>query len=155
MHRTVCTQPQEACRIMLIWNLCSRDGHVNGCQYTIWALHDNVIEAVMATGPHAGQFLIIPRIPFVLGEDDVFPFQMQRRQFPIRLAFGITCNKSQGQSLSTCGIHLDRPFFSNGQLYVALSRVENPENMRIMARNAHFDGYEGYYTDNVVFSEVL
>ena len=141
--------------IVLIRNLRPHDGHVNGCRYAIQALHDNVIEAVMATGPHAGQFLIIPRIPFVLGEDDVFPFQMQRRQFPIRLAFGITCNKSQGQSLSTCGIHLDRPFFSNGQLYVALSRVENPENMRIMARNAHFDGYEGYYTDNVVFSEVL
>ena len=35
-----------------------------------------IIEAVMATGPHAGQFLIIPRIPFVLGEDGEFNFQM-------------------------------------------------------------------------------
>ena len=91
----------------------------------------------------------------MLGDEDVFPFQMQRKQFPIRLAFGITCNKSHGQSLSACGIHLDRPFFSHGQLYVALSRVGNPKNMRIMARNSCFEGYEGYYTDNVVFSEVL
>ena len=141
--------------VMLIRNLCPHDGHVNGCRYAIRALHDNVIEAVVATGPHTGQFLIIPRIPFVLGDNDIFPFQMQRKQFPIRLAFGITCNKSQGQSLSACGINLDRPFFSHGQLYVALSRVRNPENIKILAKNSCFDGHEGCYTDNVVFSEVL
>lgn len=91
----------------------------------------------------------------MLGDNDVFPFQMQRKQFLIRLAFGITCNKSQGQSLSACGINLDWPFFSHGQLYVALSRVRNPENMKILAKNSCFDGHEGCYTDNVVFSEVL
>ena len=141
--------------VILIRNLYPHDGHVNGCRYAIRALHDNVIEAIVATGPHAGQILIIPRIPFVLGEDNIFPFQMQRKQFPIRLAFGITCNKSQGQSLSACGINLDRPFFTHGQLYVALSRVGNPKNVRILAKNSHFDGHEGYYTDNVVFPEVL
>jgi hypothetical protein len=40
-------------------------------------------------------------------------------------------------------------------LYVALSRVRNPENMKILAKNSCFDGHEGCYTDNVVFSEVL
>ena len=140
--------------VMLIRNLCPHNGHVNGCRYAIRALHDSVIEAVVATGPHAGQLLIIPRIPFVL-DDDVFPFQMQRKQFPIRLAFGITCNKSQGQSLSVGGIHLDRPFFTHGQLYVALSRVGDPKNLRILAKNSCFTGIKGHYTDNVVFSEVL
>ena len=140
--------------VMLIRNLRPHDGHVNGCRYAIRALHDSVIESVVATGPHAGQILIIPRIPFVL-DDDVFPFQMQRKQFPIRLAFGITCNKSQGQSLSACGIHLDRPFFTHGQLYVALSRVGDPKSMRILAKNSCFTGIKGHYTDNVVFPEVL
>ena len=88
----------------------------------------------------------------MLGEDTVFPFQMQRKQFPIRLAFGITCNKSQGQSLSACGIKLDRPFFSHGQLYVTLSRVGNLDNLKILTRNACFDGHDGYYTDNVVYT---
>ncbi len=36
--------------VMLIRNLCPHDGHVSGTQ----ALHDSVIEAVVATGHHAG-----------------------------------------------------------------------------------------------------
>ena len=34
-------------------------------------------------------------------------FQFKRLQFPIRLAFAITINKAQGQSLELCGLHLD------------------------------------------------
>lgn len=130
----------------MLRNLCPHDGHVNGCRYAIRALHDSVIEAIVATGPHAGQLLIFPRIPYVL-DDDVFPFQMERKQFLIRLAFGITCNKSQGQS--------DQPFFTHGQLHVALSRVGNLKNMRILAKNSCVTGIKGHYTDNVVFPEVL
>ena len=58
-------------------------GHVSmENQIVSSALHDSLIEALVATGPHAGQLLIIPRIPFVL-DDDVLSFQMQRKQFPI------------------------------------------------------------------------
>ena len=39
--------------VMLIRNLCPQNGHVNGCRYAIRALHDSVIEAVVATGPHS------------------------------------------------------------------------------------------------------
>ena len=63
----------------------------------------------------------------MLEEDDVFLFQMQRKQFPIQLALGKLAtrvkDKSQGQSLSVYGIHLDQPFFSCGQLYVALGQI--------------------------------
>jgi len=43
------------------------------------------------------------------------------------LAFAITINKSQGQSLEDVGLYLPRPVFAPGQLYVALSRVGNPD----------------------------
>ena len=40
----------------------------------------------------------------------------------MRVAFALTMNKSQGQSLERAGLSLPRPVFSHGQLYVAFSR---------------------------------
>ena len=42
------------------------------------------------------------------------PFVLQRRQFPIRPCFAMTINKSQGQTLGTCGVYLPSPVFSHG-----------------------------------------
>ena len=52
-------------------------------------------------------------------------FQFKRLQFPIQLAFVITINKAQRQSLELCGLYLYTDCFSLGQLYVACSRVGN------------------------------
>ncbi|KIK25616.1 hypothetical protein PISMIDRAFT_96301, partial [Pisolithus microcarpus 441] len=41
-------------------------------------------------------------------------------QFPVHLAYAMTINKSQGQSVKNVGIDLHSEFFSHGQLYVAL-----------------------------------
>ena len=61
-----------------------------------------------------------------------WPFKMQRRQFPIVMSFAMTINKSQGQSLKKVGIYLERPIFTHGQLYVALSRVKRLEDIKIL-----------------------
>ncbi len=87
--------------------------------------------------------------------DSSFPFQMIRRQFPVRVCFGMTSNKSQGQELEKIGIYLNKDFFSHGQLYVALSRAKEKSNIKIVTKNGHFSGKEGTYTDNIVFHEVL
>ncbi|GFU94211.1 uncharacterized protein TNCV_1302611 [Trichonephila clavipes] len=60
------------------------------------------------------------RIPII--PTDV-PIEFKGIQFPIRLAFVMTINKSQGQTMSVCVLDLDTPHFSHGQLYVACSRV--------------------------------
>ena len=108
----------------------------------------------MAYGVHAGKRLFIPRIPLAPSEN-LFPFHMQRRQFPIRLAFAMTANKSQGQTLNQVGVYLEKGFFSHGQLYVAMSRVGNPNNLNIFTRIGSFVNVAGTYTDNIVYHEIL
>ncbi|ESO02750.1 hypothetical protein HELRODRAFT_81084 [Helobdella robusta] len=43
------------------------------------------------------------------------PFDFNNLQFPVCLAFAMTLNKSQGQSLEVCGINLEFPCFAHGR----------------------------------------
>ena len=141
--------------IMLMRNLDPHNGHCNGTRYVITELRDNVIEAKIATGSRAGQLLFIPRIP-ISPPDDILPCHMVRRQFPVKVAFAITSHKSQGQTLKKVGIYMKKNFFSHGQLYVAMSRVGNPANLKIFSETSKEDKYrDKFFTDNVVFHEVL
>ena len=73
---------------------------------------------------------------------------MTRKQFPVRLAFGITSNKAQGQTLSKVGICLRSNFFIHGQFYVACSRVRSGKNLKIWTPT---EDQNCFYTDNVVY----
>jgi ATP-dependent DNA helicase PIF1 len=63
-------------------------------------LMKNVIEAIILNDKFRGENILLPRIPII--PTDV-PIQFKRLQFPIRLAFAMTINKSQGQVMSVCG----------------------------------------------------
>ena len=95
--------------IMLLRNLNPADGHCNGTRYVVTNMAKHVIEAVIPDGIHRGKVLYIPRI-FNTPPNNYHP-SITRIQFPIKLAFAITSNKSQGQSLESIGIYLN-----NGEL---------------------------------------
>ena len=80
---------------------------------------------------------------------------MQRKQFPVRPAFAITANKSQGQTLDRIGLYLDRSMFTHGQLYVALSRTCSATNIKTLIKNAHLSDNNLQFTDNIVYPEIL
>ncbi|GFR79208.1 ATP-dependent DNA helicase pif1 [Elysia marginata] len=123
---------RKHCIIMLIRNLDPQNGHCNGTRYIVEKLHSHIIDATVAVDPHKGKRIFIPRIPMV-PSDNIYPFSMRRKQFPVKPAFAVTSNKAQGQTLKAVGVYLQEPFFSHGQLYVALSRVGNKDNIKIYA----------------------
>jgi len=67
----------------------------------------NVIEAIILNGKFRGENILLPRIPIIPTDVTI--------QFPIRLAFAMTINKSQGQTMSVCGLDLSTSCFSHGQ----------------------------------------
>ena len=91
---------------------------------------NSVIEGVVADGTHTGKKRFIPRnmmTPF----DNIYPFTLTRDQFTIRSAFSFTANKSQGQILKRVGMYLPKQMFRHGQLYVAMSRVGEIEELKM------------------------
>jgi ATP-dependent DNA helicase PIF1 len=83
-------------------------------------------------GQHAEKRVSLPQIPLCPSDDQMFPFQFKRKQFPIRLSFAMTVNKSQGQTIPNVGVYLPAPVFSHGQLYVAISRATARMNIKIL-----------------------
>ena len=94
--------------------------------------------------------VFIPRIILDANKDE-FPIPLRHLQFPVCLAYTMTINKAQGQSVKHVGLDLCTPVFSHGQLYVALSRCTNPRNLKV----AFPPDQNTNKTTNVVFTEVL
>jgi hypothetical protein len=145
--------------VILLRNL-RPPGHCNGTRYVVHRVRHRLLELMTIGGSAAGELLLIPRIQMHPGEGDTaWPFTLQRVQFPIVPAFGITINKSQGQTVRILGIFLTTFVFSHGQFYVASSRTGDPTQLRYWIpdtpRYRYSDGTRAYVTKNVVWQEIL
>lgn len=80
----------------------------NGTRLVIKRITGNVIEAIILNGKFKGEIVLLPRIPMI-PPDTPIPFK--RLQFPIRLAFAMTINKSQGLIMSICVLLRKSMFF--------------------------------------------
>jgi len=98
-----------------------------------------------------GKVVLIPRIR-LSPNAETLPVSLKRLQFPVRLAFAMTINKSQGQSVEHVEINLQTSVFSHGQLYVAFSRCTSPLNISVLLPEQI---QESRGTLNVVYKKVF
>ena len=134
---------KKGCPVMVLKNI---NGYslVNGTRMLLLDVSPNLITAEIINGSNRGEILYLPMMRFEVSN---YPIKFLRVQFPVVPSFAMTVNKSQGQTFAQVGLHLVRPVFCHGQLYVALSRVGSSRCLYYCTG--------GRRTKNVVFTEVL
>ncbi|KAL0840535.1 hypothetical protein ABMA28_015753 [Loxostege sticticalis] len=132
------------CAVILLRNL-NPPKLCNGTRLLVKSLKTFIIECTILTGCGTGEVVLIPRISLIPSD---LPFQFKRLQFPVKIYFAMTINKSQGQTFNVAGLDLSFEFFySHGQLYVALSRVTSKQNMFVLSNDKK--------AVNVVYKDIL
>jgi ATP-dependent exoDNAse (exonuclease V) alpha subunit len=138
------------CPLMLLRNLDPTNGLCNGTRMILVRIQSRVLECRILGGRHKGHTAFIPRISLEPSNEEL-PIKLRRTQFPVRLAFSMTVNKSQGQSVENVGLDLRTAVFSHGQLYVALSRCTSGKRIKVLFP----EGQRTTSTVNIVYPEVL
>ena len=118
---------------MIVRNLNFSEGLVNGQKCILKAVSPNsrVIHAEFLTDELPHPIVLIPRISFPaqVGRNGI---NFMRVQFPLRTAYAMTINKSQGQTLTRIGLDLRSSPFAHGQLYVALTRAQKRSTVMVL-----------------------
>jgi ATP-dependent DNA helicase PIF1 len=133
------------CPLILLQNHNVQCWLCNSTRLTLTGIWRPVLQVQL---PNSGYELLL-WINFTAEKQGV-PWVLQRRQLPVKLAFALTINKSQGQSLDEVGVDLRRPVFTHGQLYVALSKTTSVQCDKIL-----MDSQVARKTENIRFPEVL
>jgi len=120
--------------VILFRNLDPSTRLCNGTCLIVRRFTMRIVEAEIITGKGADNVAFIPRIKFISDNKDL-PFTFARKQFPLRLAYAMTINKSQGHTFSHVGLHFVDDVFSHGQLYIAFSRAKAPGNVKVQLPN--------------------
>jgi len=140
------------CPVILTRNLDIRKGLCNGTKLIITRLFRRSVEAITLT---TNIPVTIPRITLTEAGRDL-PFTLKRVQLPLRLAFSLTINKSQGQTFEFVGMDLRNQCFGHGQLYVALSRIRKPERYFVYTGVSSSDSnVKSTVLRNVVYTELF
>jgi DNA helicase Pif1-like protein len=105
-------------------NLCIERGLVKNARVRITALLRNVVRVELLQTSNLSStsdenVYLFPRINFEFKPRRA-NWTVQRRQFPLRLAYASTLNSCQGLTLDRVVLDLTRPVFAHGQLNTGL-----------------------------------
>ena len=148
-------QLKEGCIIILLRNLDTNAGLSNGTRLKVNRIDQHIIQATILSGMNAGNRAFIPKLPLRPADNNAH-IALKRIQFPVRLAYALTINKSQGQTFNKVGIYLERPCFAHGQLYVAFSRARSFNDVKVFVEQSDLQGHHNdqAYTKNVVEANI-
>jgi ATP-dependent DNA helicase PIF1 len=96
---------------------------------------NDIIEATILNVKFIGEDVLLPRIPMIL-PDMSFKFKRLNDH-----------QQSTRTSLLVCGLNLENPCFSHGQLYLACSRIGKPSDLFVYTPERK--------TKNIIYSKAL
>ncbi|XP_076056347.1 uncharacterized protein LOC143034296 [Oratosquilla oratoria] len=139
--------------IMVLRNICPPK-LCNGTRILITNSQKNIIVGKILVGAYRGEQVLLPRVTLESTDTSVI---FKRRQFPGRLCYAMTINKSQGQTFERCGLLLDSAHcFAHGQLYVACSRVTSQDSLFVYTGyKKEGDDYVRKPARNYVYKELF
>jgi ATP-dependent DNA helicase PIF1 len=140
---------KKDCILMLMRNLNLKQGLSNGTRLQVVNPMKNVLQCIIITGHKKGETAFIPRITLI--EDKRLPYILKRHQFPVKLAFAFSINKSQSQTFTKVGIDFQNEVFAHGQCYVALSRAKSWNGIKVVLDPENTEKK----IRNIVWKEVL
>lgn len=144
------------CRVMLLYNLDLDQELVNGSTGYVTNLQDRVITVKFDNGVIEDiKRMTLPETPAGGG------LFVERKQFPLKLAYAVTVHKSQGQTYNKVYADLDRTF-ADGQAYVALSRCTSLDGLflkgfsrnKIKANKQVIDFYSSLNDEKIIDNSV-
>ena len=114
--------------------ICANDGengYTNGERGTVEQLFPNAVEVRKDNGQ------LVSVVPFTWEKyklhkvDGKYKYILDSiyTQLPLKMGWAISIHKSQGMTLDKAAIDVGRGCFSNGQLYVAISRLKDLNNI--------------------------
>jgi ATP-dependent exoDNAse (exonuclease V) alpha subunit len=146
---------------IILRNLSKKDNITNNTRVRILHITNHAVRVqTICSSP---KVVILPRIKFKFRLPFGESYEMIRTQFPLRLAYCMTINKSQGQEFERVLLDLRNSAFTHGHLYVALSRVYDEANIRILVSSSRLIYNESEtvgqkqhaWTKNVIYRELL
>ncbi|XP_021722037.1 ATP-dependent DNA helicase PIF1-like [Chenopodium quinoa] len=140
--------------VILLRNVDLADGLCNDTRLICKYFRRNVFVCAIATGDRQGELVFIHRVNLRPPSSTKYLIQFKGIQFPLKLSFAMTINKSQGQTLSQVMVYLPQPCFSHGQLYVALSRAKKSDKVTVITPQPA-EIYSTPVLKNIVASDVL
>jgi ATP-dependent DNA helicase PIF1 len=133
-------------------NLARKEGLTNNTRVQITKISKFCIRVqTLSAEP---KVFLIPRIRFKFRLPFGQSFQLLRTQFPLRLAYCISINKSQGQEYDYSLLDLIQPPFAHGQAYVAFSRGNDANKIYILVNDQQIED-SCVVIDNYVYHELL
>lgn len=131
-NHELCLKP--GCLAVLMRNFSIKDGLVKNARVLVCNVRRNYVEVSLIREVNdltSLENFCLPRINFEFRPPNT-NFTVQRKQFPLRLAYATTFNSCQGMTLDKVVIDLRTDVFAHGQLYTALSRIRAREDAFIL-----------------------
>ena len=140
------------CIVMVMRNLCAKYGIMNGVKLRVEAISRFLVVARTLCSDQ--RKVLLPRIQFSMTVP-TSAVRIIRRQFPLRLAYAQTINKSQGQTLARVCFDVRSPVFTHGASYVAMGRVEEAADLALLVGDDAIGPDGRCYILNIVYSELV